>query len=256
MPIPFSPNTRVSGPYLGALDSAAATAAFGFLWERASQGQVRRDAPDHCWGHRPRSQGHGGGAKGGRQTRRPSPLHPQARRLRRRGSPTPLITYMRGGGLGSSCSLVHGSVEVMEAPGRDAAPAGFCKGKSVGRGPQALPQPAGWGGSVYRQGAGGLRLGLSLSHFLLLWVLPLPPPPHLPLRPPAPHAAPRGAGVPELNQVWGKNGESRGGPGRGHRAAAVSRPGPRLDEGRSGAGGPGGASVRIRWPRLTPARRC
>lgn len=42
-PCPFllPPNTPLSGPYLGALDSAAATAAFGFLRDRASQGQVR-----------------------------------------------------------------------------------------------------------------------------------------------------------------------------------------------------------------------
>lgn len=51
---------------------------------------------------------------------------------------------MRGGGLGGSCSLEHGLLEV-EASGGDAAPAGFCKGKSVGRAPPVRPQPAGWG---------------------------------------------------------------------------------------------------------------
>nr|XP_055168069.1 translation initiation factor IF-2-like [Nyctereutes procyonoides] len=145
----------------------------------------------------------------------------------------------------------------MEAPGGDAAPAGFCKGKSVGRAPHALPQPAAGGGSASRQGAGGLRLGLSLSHFLLLWVLPLPPLTH-PLRPPAPHAAPRGPGVPEWNRVSrGKHRVSRQRPARGRRAAAGSArcPDPAWPRAGRGAGGPGGASVRIRWPGLTPARR-
>lgn len=50
---------------------------------------------------------------------------------------------MRGGGLGASCSLEHGLLEV-EASGGDAAPAGFCKGKSVVRAPPVRPQPAGW----------------------------------------------------------------------------------------------------------------
>lgn len=53
-------------------------------------------------------------------------------------------------------------------------------------------------------GGGGLWLGLSLSHFLLLWVLPLPPLTHLPLLAPAPQAAPLGAGVPEWNHVSGQ----------------------------------------------------
>lgn len=108
---------------------------------------------------------------------------------------------MGGGRLGGSGSLEHGSLEAMEAPCGDAAPAGFCKGKSVGRALQALPSPQGGGRGVYRQGAGGLWLGLSLSHFLLLWVLPLPPLTHPPLRPLGLHAASQGAGVPEWNHV-------------------------------------------------------
>lgn len=136
--------------------------------------------------------------------------------------PTRLITYMRRGGLGGSCSLEHGSLEAMEAPGGDAAPAGFCKGKSVGRAPQALPQLAGWGWGCLQQGAGGLWLGLSLSHFLLLWVLPLPPLTHPPppLGQPAPHAAPQGTGVPEWNHVSGEEQSQRQRLGEGLRAAA------------------------------------
>lgn len=132
------PNTPLSGPYLGALDSAAATAAFGFLRERASQGQVRGMPQTIAAVTSPDPRSVGGWGKGW-QTCRPSPPHPQARHLRKRSPPAPLITYMRGGGLGGFCSLEHGSVGVMEAPGGDAAPAGFCKGKSVGRAPQALP---------------------------------------------------------------------------------------------------------------------
>lgn len=136
--------------------------------------------------------------------------------------PTRLITYVRRGGLGGSCSLEHGSLEAMEAPGGDAAPAGFCKGKSVGRAPQALPQLAGWGWGCLQQGAGGLWLGLSLSHFLLLWVLPLPPLTHPPppLGQPAPHAAPQGTGVPEWNHVSGEEQSQRQRLGEGLRAAA------------------------------------
>lgn len=61
------------------------------------------------------------------------------------------VTYMRRGGLGGSCSLEHGSSEVMEDPGGGAAPArSFLQGevgsflRSLGA-PQALPQPAGEG---------------------------------------------------------------------------------------------------------------
>lgn len=74
----------------------------------------------------PRSQGH---SRGGRrcQTSKlllsPLPL------------PTCLVTYMRGGGLGGSGSLEHGSSEVLGGPGGDAEPRGFCKGKSVSRAP-------------------------------------------------------------------------------------------------------------------------
>lgn len=107
--------------------------------------------------------------------------------------PTWLVTYMRGGGLGGSGSLEHGSSEMVGGLGGDEAPGGFCKGKSVSGAPRALPHPAGWG--VFRQGVEGLRLGLSLSHFLLLWVLPLPPLIPLPSLP-APHAAPQGIGGP------------------------------------------------------------
>lgn len=53
------------------------------------------------------------------------------------------------------------------------------------------------------RGLWGLWLGLSLSHFLLLWVLLLPPLTHLPLLP-LPPAVPQGAGVPEWNHVSGK----------------------------------------------------
>ncbi|XP_046532280.1 proline-rich protein 2-like [Equus quagga] len=130
----------------------------------------------------------------------------------------------------------------MEAPGGDAAPAGFCKGKSVGRAPQALPQPAG--------------------HFLLLLVLPLPPFTHLPLRSPAPHAAPQGAEVPEWNHVSeeeqsGLQGEAGGGEGaRRSRRERPTDPNASWGEGRSGEGGPGGTAARTRCPCLTPARRC
>lgn len=114
--------------------------------------------------------------------------------------PTCLVTYMRGGGLGGSGSLEHGSSEVLGGPGGDAAPGGFCKGKSVSGAPCALPHPAGWG--VFRQGVGGLRLGLSPSHFLLLWVLPLPPLTPLPSLP-APHSAPQGLGVSLSGNICG-----------------------------------------------------
>lgn len=167
---------------------------------------------------------------------------------------------MGGGGLGGSCSLEHGSLAAMEAPCGAAAPAGFCKGKSVERAPQALPQPAGWGWGVYRQGAGGPRLGLSLSHFLLLWVLPLPPLTHLPLGPLVPHAAPQGAGVPEWNHVSGKEqlAGSDWGRGSAQRPERFADQDPAWCEGRSGEGGSwggrGGGAARIRCPGLTPAR--
>lgn len=52
---------------------------------------------------------------GGRQT--PLLRHPFIPRpdTCSRFPPTQMITYMRGGGLGGSCSLEHGWLEVMEA---------------------------------------------------------------------------------------------------------------------------------------------
>lgn len=161
---------------------------------------------------------------------------------------------MGGGGLGGSCSLEHGSLAAMEAPCGAAAPAGFCKGKSVERAPQALPQPAGWGWGVYRQGAGGPRLGLSLSHFLLLWVLPLPPLTHLPLGPLVPHAAPQGAGVPEWNHVSGKEqlAGSDWGRGSAQRPERFADQDPAWCEGRSGEGGSWGVRGQNPLPRPDP----
>ena len=197
-----------------------------FLPAQPSLGALPWSAEPCCWNRRlwlPEGEGGGagsaeegprsspaqiprtleGGGEGGRQTGRSSSLHAWARPLRGWSAlPPRLITYMGGGGLsGGSGGLEHGSLEAMAAPSGDAAPAGFCKGKSVGRALQALPSPQGGGRGVYRQGPGGLWLGLSLSHFLLLWVLPLPPLTHPPLRPLGPHAAPQGAGVPEWNHV-------------------------------------------------------
>lgn len=78
MPIPFSPNTRVSGPYLGALDSAAATAAFGFLWERASQGQVSGGMPQIIAGVTgPDPRGMGAGQRVAGKPAAPHPFTPR-----------------------------------------------------------------------------------------------------------------------------------------------------------------------------------
>lgn len=160
--------------------------------------------------------------------------------------PTWLVTYMRGGGLGGSGSLEHGSSGVLGGLGGDAAPGGFCKGKSVSGAPRALPQPAGRG--VFRQGVEGLRLGLSLSHFLLLWVSPLPPliPPPQPARPSC--RSPRGTGSLSGN-ICGERTKLAGAAGdrglRGARACFPLAETPAWGEGRS-------AGVRPEH-RLTPA---
>lgn len=133
---------------------------------------------------------------------------------------------MGGGGLGGSGGLEHGSLEAMEAQCGDAAPAGFCKGKSVGRALQALPRPQGGGRGVYRQGAGGLWLGLSLSHFLLLWVLPLPPSPTPCFARSASTRLPRGQGSLSGTMCPRRSGVSGQRLGEGIRAAARTLRGP------------------------------
>lgn len=199
------------------------TGAHPFLPAQPSLGALPWSAEPCCWNrHLWLPEREGGGAGSAEEGPRPSPAQIpgtlkgegegdqqtgsssslQARHLQGWSAlPPRLITYMGGGGLGGSGGLEHGSLEAMEAQCGDAAPAGFCKGKSVGRALQALPSPQGGGRGVYRQGAGGLWLGLSLSHFLLLWVLLLPPLTHPLLRPLGLHAAPQGAGVPEWNHV-------------------------------------------------------
>lgn len=105
--------------------------------------------------------------------------------------PTRLITYRRGGGLGGSCSLEHGWLEVMEAWVETRHPLGSARGsRSVGP-HKPFPSLQSGGGGVYKQGAGGLWLGLFLSHFLLLWVLPLPPSPTSPFSRPPPTLLPK-----------------------------------------------------------------
>lgn len=114
---------------------------------------------------------------------------------------------MGGGRLGGSGGLEHGSLEAMEAPCGDMTPLGFCKGEVGWKGPYK-PFPARRVGVEVFTGRGlGAVVGTFLSHFLLLWVLPLPPLTH-----PTPRfarsasAASQGAGVPGWNHVSRKAG--------------------------------------------------
>jgi hypothetical protein len=72
-----------------------------------------------------------------------SPLHP----------PTWLVTYMRGVGLGGSCSLEHGLSEVMEARAETLHPLGSARG-SQSEGPHE-PCPACRVGVFTGKGLGG-----------------------------------------------------------------------------------------------------
>jgi hypothetical protein len=183
-------------------------------------------------------------AKGARQTRcsgiSPSPSH-LAGHLHERGWPGRLLQ--------PGTWLVRGD----GGPSRDVAPAGFCKGKSVGGAPRALPCLQ--GGGVYRQGAGGLWLGLSLSHFLLLLVLPLPPLTHPPCLP-APTLVPKGQGSLSGTMCGGRTKLAGAAGDQGLRAAsnASRERGPCLgEEGIRRGRGPGAALERTRCPRLTCA---
>lgn len=159
--------------------------------------------------------------------------------------PTRLITYMRGVGLGGSCSLEHGWLKVMEARVETRHPLGSARGsRSVGS-HKPFPSLQGGGGGVYRQRGGGLWLGLSLSHFLLLWVLPLPPLTHLPLL--LPTLLPTGQGLLSGIMCRGL---------RHSRPESPAGPDPVWGGGwgRSGEGGPGRAGAKTRCPGLTPNR--
>lgn len=191
MPIPFSPQH----PVIRALPwSAGQCCCHRCLWLPKGEGQSgsgqMRDAPDHCWGHWPRSQGHGegvSGAKGGRRTRCPSPLHPQARRLRRRrgshpvdhlhekGWPGRLLqpgTWL-GGGVGGP-RWRHGTRWVLQGEVGASGPTSPSPACRVG---WKCLQAGGWGAAVGTfPKSFPVALGLATS-------APHPPPPS-PARPP------------------------------------------------------------------------
>lgn len=118
--------------------------------------------------------------------------------------PTQMITYMRGGGLRGSCSLEHGWLEVMEAWVETRHPLGSARGSRLVGPHKPFPSLQGGGGGVYKQGPGGAVVGTFPKSFPVALGLALPPLTHHPLLPPAPHAAPQGAGVPEWNHVSGE----------------------------------------------------
>lgn len=196
---PFLPNTTPRGlPW-----SAARCWGRRRLWLPAGEGQSGHgqlsDAPDFPWGHQPRSQGTEGGGARVEGKHRSSPLHPQARHLPGVSSHPAGHLHERGwpGRLLQPGTWLMGSDG---GPGRDAAPAGFCKGKSVGQAPQALPRPAGWG-CLQTRGVGGcgwdfpsvISCCSGSCHFR-----PSPPP-----SPASPPRCSPGAGGPEWNHVLG-----------------------------------------------------
>lgn len=199
-PAPSHPSSRTPapGPYLGALHRAAA-AAFGVLRERGGQGRSSSGRPwTRAAAISPRPRDAPQGAKEAGKLWSLSPF-PQARlpsggsshpagHLHERGWPGRLLqpgTWLVGGG---SLGWRRGTRWVLQG--------------EVSREGPASPAPACRVGGVDRQGLGGLRLGLSLSHFLLLLVLPLPPLPHLP-HPCSPEAGVPSGTVPRKNKVSG-----------------------------------------------------